>query len=260
MRTIFTFSLLSLLTISSSFAAIYNVTSEADSGAGTLRQAVNDAMANPGHDQVIVDRTSVNIITLTTRHNPIGFAYYLQTISNIDIIGNGAEIVSGTAELVMTIASSNVLFEDIIFKDFTDYVIRPTSNVTFQDCTFQDCIGSSWGAIWQRGGDLVMTNCTFDQCEGSQAGAIFVDFNSTSTVLTDMTFTDNVSTNNGGFGNSLTIQYDAQITLSGTCTFTGTLDQDIFYRQGGGELPDPSNTVTLNTFTLATGSVLKINQ
>ncbi len=252
-------SLLILVNAASLSAATYHVTSEADSGAGSLRQAVDDAIANPGHDQIIVDRTTVNTITLTTRFNPIGFAFYLPTISNMDIIGNGAEIVSGSADFVLTIASHNTYIEAFTFRDFTDYVIRSTSNVTFADCTFLRCTDGVWGALWQRGGDLVMTDCVFDQCDGSQAGAIYVDALSTSTQLTDITFMDNQSTNGGGLGNAMTIQYNAQITLSGICTLTGSQDQDILFLQGGGEFPDPSNTVTLNNFTLASGSVLKIN-
>ena len=241
-------------------AATYTVTSEADSGAGTLRQAVNDAMANSGADTINIDRATVNTITLTTRHNPVGFAFYLQTISDLEILGNGAEIVSGSISYVLTIASHNVRIEDLIFRDYTDYVLRTTSNVELDGCLFEDCVNGVWGALWQRGGDLELINCEFKGCEGSQAGAIYVDFLSNSTQLIDITFDDNISTNNGGLGNALTIQYDAQITFSGTCTFIGGSDQDIYFLQGGGELPDPSNTVTLNNFTLASGSVLKINQ
>ena len=44
-----------------SFAATFTVSSSADSGAGTLRQAILDANANPGADQIVFTIGSVNV-------------------------------------------------------------------------------------------------------------------------------------------------------------------------------------------------------
>lgn len=233
------------------------MTTEADSGYGSFRQAVNDAMNNPGLDTIDVDRATVDIITLTTRHNPIGFAFYLQQLADLEIHGNGAKIVSGSPEFVLAIATNNVRFESLKFEDFTDYVIRTTIDVEFEDCLFKNCTGGAWGVIWQRGGDLVIADSEFRDCSGNITGVLYVDFLCNSTSLKDLVFDSNSSANNSG--NAITIQYDAQITISGLCTFTGPQNQDILFLQGGGELPDPSNTATFTSFTLATGSVLVVN-
>ena len=52
-------ALVLLLLASSAHAATYTVSSSADSGAGTLRQAILDANANPGADNIVFTTATV---------------------------------------------------------------------------------------------------------------------------------------------------------------------------------------------------------
>ncbi|MSZ89882.1 MAG: hypothetical protein F2585_11115 [Actinobacteria bacterium] len=70
-------------------ATTYTVTNTADSGAGSLRQAIDDANSNAGADIVVFDASATGTITLTTGH--------LEITDDVTITGLGtaASTISG---------------------------------------------------------------------------------------------------------------------------------------------------------------------
>lgn len=56
-------ALAGLFAASGAFAATFTVTSGSDNGAGTLRQAIIDANANPGADNIVITATSISLAT-----------------------------------------------------------------------------------------------------------------------------------------------------------------------------------------------------
>ncbi len=84
-------------------AATFTVTSTADGGVGSLRQAIIDANASPGSDQILFDSSVTGTIVLTS--GPLisdGFAsyYYENAADRLVITGPGAErlTIDGNAD------------------------------------------------------------------------------------------------------------------------------------------------------------------
>ena len=152
----------------------FPVTSLADSGAGSLRQAVLDANANGGSNQITFDPNLQGTIALTSGE--------LSITNNLTITGPGAAqlAVSGSdASRVFEIAGSlNVTINDLtithgyaadqgggILNDGSDLTLSGDNlshNVTFESATN----GGRGGALYSLAGTLTITDC---QITGNQA-------------------------------------------------------------------------------------------
>jgi hypothetical protein len=152
-----------------SFATKITVTSTANSGAGTLRNAIS--LAAPNDTIVFAPALSGSTITLLSGSLPL--------TKNVTIIGLGASslAISGNngCRIFYINAGIRVKVTNLKIINGKDGAVSTTgrgggvfnnANATFENVTFQNCntYGSpnSGGAIFNTGtGNLTITNCTF---------------------------------------------------------------------------------------------------
>lgn len=166
--------ILLILTVisSSAFCKTITVTSSADSGAGTLRQAVLDANAN---DSIIFD-SSVTSITLST---------VIRLEKNITITGNKNNTTTTTMlapnsrHFVLPDTGVTATLNNLILKDGYFYTcggsiyIIKGNTLTLNNCSFiNNKADENCGAVFNIG-KLSINNCVFDNniCN-SAVGAI----------------------------------------------------------------------------------------
>lgn len=173
------------------------VTTTADSGAGSLRQAIVDARDG---DVILFDPTVFPHGTTTA----ILLSSFLNTTKNIEIDGGGRVVLDGQGE-----TQCLRLYGDINASGLT---IRngATSNgggmtcgagaVSLSDCVVEDCNATSaCGGVYLVGTvAATLNNCTIRNCTaGTNGGGVF--FNNTSqATLNDCVITNCASGSNGG--------------------------------------------------------------
>lgn len=206
-------------------AASFTVSNTADSGPGSLRQAVLDANANPGADTITFGVTGT--ITLTSG----------------DLVATDHLTIDGPGAASLTVSGNN-----------TSRVLRVNPGVTLnvEDLTIADGFATgpdeagNGGGILNFFGTLTVTNTTFsgNTADGISGGAI-VSYGNDLTVAKS-TFSDNFAHDSGGgiAGGALTV---TDSTFSGNSTATGSGGGIV----AGGDTIDCSTpvTVTSSTFT-----------
>jgi hypothetical protein len=92
----------------------------------------------------------------------------------------------------------NVTFDGDGIKTGNAYVI-PFANVTFQDCTFRNCITetANGGAVYVVNNTSTFRNCTFDSNTGVQGGHMYIG-NGANVVIENSTFTNGHALVDGG--------------------------------------------------------------
>jgi predicted outer membrane repeat protein len=143
---------------SDQFAASYTtVTSNADDGAGSLRQTIAEAPAN----SVIIIGNDVGTITLSSR---------LTISKNLVIEGNGVTITrnwtTGTTDSQLLYSTATVKISRILFKNgfaYTGAAIRNEGDLTLESCIFSgNQAFSEGGAIYNNyNGSMSIKGCTF---------------------------------------------------------------------------------------------------
>jgi len=203
----------------------FNVTNNADSGPGSLRQAILDANANPGADTITFAATVTGTITLTTGQLPT-------TTEDLTITGPGTSslTISGNhASRVFEIALGvNVTISDLTISNgsligsgggicnagklmVTNSILLGNSATGFGGGIFNDGTGGS-------GATLTVINSTLSS---NFDGGIFNSFG-TITII-DSTVSNNFSGLGGGVSNN-----------GGTMTITNSTLSDNFAQLGGG--------------------------
>ena len=124
-----------LLLAGNSDAATFRVTTNADSGPGSLRQAVLDANKTPGDADVIKIDAGVGVITLASEVN----------ISDPLIVEGGGVTVKGSSTRLFGVTKGEVKFDRITFtggKSFSGnggaVNIEGAAKADFVNCTFFD--------------------------------------------------------------------------------------------------------------------------
>jgi hypothetical protein len=166
------------------------VTSNADTGEGTLRQAILDAEAANGGTIVILLKAPDNVITIDdTDTGESSAANALPSITkNLVIEGNGATLTQNGDNRLLTIndASAVVRISRLCFKEGNIFgsggaILLTAGNLTLESCIFTKNIASYstavyGGAINVTAGNLAVLGCTFDQntasANQSRGGAI----------------------------------------------------------------------------------------
>lgn len=189
-------------------AATFDVTTTADSGAGSLRQALLDANATPGADVIdFLLGSGPQTITLTSGNLFIN--------SNIDIIGPGADLLTIDGN-----RTSNV------FQVGTLYGKPPTvtiSGLTIANGSANNLIDNArGGGIYSRG-NLIVTNSTLRDNTAGNGGGIYSDG---TLVVTNSTLSGNRANpyGSGGGGGGIFDFGTATITnstISGNSTSPG---------------------------------------
>ena len=149
------------LTLSATLAArsTFNVTSTADSGAGSLRQAITDANTNPGADtiQFNIVGSGVQTITPATSLPPISDAVtidgYTQpgSSANTKPVGQGLDTVihieiAGTAAAGMglDVRAPNVTIRGLAINRFSQFQIDGNASFNHSNLKIEGCfLGSS---------------------------------------------------------------------------------------------------------------------
>jgi hypothetical protein len=230
-------------------AATFSVTSTADSGAGTLRDAVALANANPGQDTITFGLPAGSVIQLLS-------AVSITDGLTVDGSGTSGLVVTGQgglgtfALLVMApaIADQDFAVNDVIF-DGTAATTPGWQGVA---------IATSFGIVNNLARSLDVTRITGRNIDGAGlSGPVLRDFamqSGGSITITDSTFTDNVSsasTLNGGGAVSIR-GTNGLVTVTGS-TFTGNTARTggAIYLEGNGggvaSLSVSSSTFTGNT-------------
>jgi len=135
------------LGVSSAFAETIYVTNTNDSGAGSFRQAIVSANADPGAttiqfnipgagEHIINEPTALPAftapVTINTASTQTGRAVLLGPVIN----GPGA-----TTGLTFNVGSENSIVQDLIFRNFVFGVVLNTNSVSIMFNTFQDNVG-----------------------------------------------------------------------------------------------------------------------
>jgi hypothetical protein len=195
----------------------YTVINTADTGPGSLRDAVAQANANVGADDIVFSSLFNTPQTITLTSGQLS----LTDASTTTITGPGASLltVSGNnASGVFSVGTGD-------FASLSGLTVTGGSAVT--------------GGGVNNLGNTTLTNCTFTGNTASTNGGGV--FSSGTVTLTGCTFTSNTATTNGGGAFS-----------SGTATLTDcTLSGNTATGNKGGGVYAPSGTISLNGVTLS---------
>jgi hypothetical protein len=184
------------------------VTSSADSGPGSLREALTNAAA--GNYIVLQGQT----ITLNT---PLP-----QITKSLTIMGNGATLTQSG----FTPGNASQLL----------YINSTTATVRISRLHFKGGVATFGGAIYNTGGKLTLESCIFNgnQATADSGGAIFSTGNTASLTISGCTFVGNATIN------AINVRGGAIYNGSGTLTLAGNIfwgntaaDYSVVCRWGG---------------------------
>ena len=204
----------------------FTVTTTADSGGGSLRQAVADANANPGADIIVFDPTTLDgeTITLATGHLLLTDDITIDASAlpgGISISGNADD--NGTLDpgesRIFEVATGKVvvlralrLVKGQVSTTAGDNsgqggAIQTRGNLTLDRCLVADSRARFGGGIDITGGTLTITQSTLSGNSASEGGGMFVSGGSVE--ITQSTLSGNSAISGGGIfsdsGSSLTI-------------------------------------------------------
>jgi len=230
-------------------AATFSVTSTADSGAGTLRDAIGLANANPGQDVITFGLPAGSIIELLSPVNITeGLTIDGSGTPGLDITGQG-----GLGSYLLLLVAPAVADQDF---SFTDLLFDGAAGSTpgWQGVA----IGTTYGALNNLARSLALTRIVGKNIDSpGLEGPVLYDFAMQSggpVTITDSTFTNNTSaasTLNGG-GAVYIRGTNGLVTVTGS-TFTGNTARTggAIYLEGAGggvaSLSVVSSTFTGNT-------------
>ncbi len=132
-------------------AAQFNVTTVEDSGAGSLRQALLDAAATPGVDEVIV-QTALGVINVSSELSWIG----VTGANAVTINGNGVRVdFNGAPRGFVEDGGNGVTIRNLEITGVGGTVNPSTDAGVFGVVTIGDA-----APVVSQGGAIVIENCT----------------------------------------------------------------------------------------------------
>ena len=235
------------------------VTTTADSGAGSLSQAITDANATPGNDQISFNLTGSN-------------AYTIKLASVLpNIIDASTAITGGSAGTVsITGLGASSLTIDGNKGDFSIFAIDAGGNLSISAVTVTGANNTSTnGGAFKNLGTLAISDSTISGNTSNNGGGIF---NNTGSSLTVSNSTIALNTAAGGFGggvfNSGGNLIVSNSTLSDNTSFNGggilntgtgtvsnsTISGNAANNNGGGIFNDTGSSLTLSNSTLSSNT------
>jgi hypothetical protein len=263
--------LILMLTCASSLAAAtFTVTTTADNAttppAGSLRQALLDAAANAGPDNIVFNLSSLPA-TITT-------VAALRTIGTVTVTGPGARqltINGGGASFQGFIigqfgsatGNSDATLEDMTITGFwvnggagAAINLQNTtasgflSSVTLNRVAVVDCRQTAAGGVVSMGnGAFTAKDCEFTACRGSTGGAI--NASGGILTLTNCTFSGNIATSTGG---AINVTSTAGASIN-SCTISGNTSTN-----AGGGINVNGTTPTCSMVNTIVGGNISTNQ
>ena len=252
---LFRFLFIFLLAVGSLHSQVpaFVVSNGNDSGAGSLRQAIDDANVAGGNPTITFDAgvfSTPQVITLATS---------LNVTTSMTIQGPGAALVTisgNNAVRVMTVGSGvSLVLNDVTVSNGSavgggGILASSTSNLTLFQCVFSNNFSSSTGGgiLHQGGGGtLTIDRSTFiANTTGSSSGGAGIESAAATNRISNTTFSDHVSVSSGGAYRS---SGSGVASFFSNCTFSGNTADST----GGGAiriLSGTGNFLVLNHCTL----------
>ena len=197
MRNLLTFTsvALSLIVALPIHAKSFQVTTNNDSGPGSLRTAIIDANTESGYDTISI--SVGGSIILETNPCPSGINILGIITDSLCIIGNGIEIQTEV---------SGRFFQNDDFLKVEDISFVGASAVL------------NAGAIW-CGADAIFYRCSFESNNAPGSGGAIRNTGGENIIFEDCTFKSNLAGNDGG---AINLRQNAQLELRG-CRFEGNI-------------------------------------
>lgn len=208
-KSILAASICAALAAGQSQAATFNVTTNADSGAGSLRQALIDANANAEPDVIELSSISGQTIALSS-----GALYAVE--DEITINGAGVTVDAGGNSRVIETYDADVTLNDL--------------TITGGD-SFDGQGSGPGGGIYSKYGDLTLNNTTVTgNTAGAPGGGLAITGYDSSVTINNSVISGNTG---GAYGGGLfAYTYSGNVSISGS-TISGNLVE------GGGLQPPP---------------------
>ncbi|MEO5330719.1 MAG: DUF4347 domain-containing protein, partial [Magnetococcus sp. YQC-5] len=243
----------------------YTVTSAADSGVGTLRQAISDANSNPGADTIIFDATQFAPAQPLVNRT-ITLSSELSVTDSENLIINGDTNGDSIADITLTGAGANVRgfnvtmgsatktldLQNLTIDNFDPTtgdggaILMNTGTLYITNSTISNNSATSGvgGGIKVTGATLHITNSTIANNSADGAGAIMIDTASTVT-LNNTTVSNNTATGQYGYGGGgISMDNNSILTINNS-TFSGNRSAN-----DGGAIMVASGTATINNSTI----------
>jgi len=238
-------------------AATFNVSNLNDSGAGSLRDAIDQANANLGPDVITFQAGLTGTITLTSGQ--------LHLYDSVDIQGPGQAAIAvdgNNASRVFYVFNDNRLLDVTISgltvqhgtASYGGGIIDFGENLTLDHVTVQNNTGGSGGGLnvtegLDQGGQLTIKNSIFTGNSARRGGGIYFYDDDGPTLIQDTTIENNTASYAGGGVYFYTADYDVTIercTISGNqAEFTG--GGIYLYSTFGGKVTIRQTTISGNT-------------
>ena len=228
--------------------ATFTVTSQADAGAGSLRDAITQANLNGGADLVRFDPSVTSI-------NLLGQEINVTDDLTIEAPAAGVSVTAGAAARVLRISggTGGVFLRNLTFHDSGAgnnlpggaVAVTNGQSLVVEDCRFERNGGQSQGgAIRIFGGSLVVRRSTFTgnvaRYDLDNGGAIWAGARVT---IEDSTFTGNT----GKYGAAV---YVGPETFSSLTVSRSTFTSNQAQRAGGAIFGESDVTIDQSTFEL----------
>jgi len=152
--------------------ATYTVVNNLDSGTGSLRQAILDANANAGNDQIIFNLTGTSPYTIT-----LGSALPTIVSASTAIVTGGTAgtvTITGLGASSLTISGSDPTNANNATRNFSIFSIASGGDLSISGVTISGAQTSSQGGAFNNSGTLNIANSTISgNTAGTGGGGIF---------------------------------------------------------------------------------------
>ena len=183
------------------------VASTADSGAGTLRQAISDAQSGCGSNSDVTIVIPVSLGTITLTSGQMSYSGGVGNAHNLTIQGNYNTVTGNDTDRLLYTDSSftgRVAIDALTMKHGSAgtnggavYMEGTTSTLAIVASTFRDNVADGSGGAVHSWGDISITGSSFvdNVATNGQGGAVY---GNGLLSLVDSAFTGNTATNDAG--------------------------------------------------------------